>query len=54
VTADGLTIEVDGVVFFKVHDALSTVFGVTDYIDAVSTLAQTKLREVNTFFNWYS
>ena len=46
ITVEGLTISVDGVVYYKIIDPVRSVFGVTDFIRSVSLLAQTKLREV--------
>jgi regulator of protease activity HflC (stomatin/prohibitin superfamily) len=44
ITKDNVSVNVDGVVFFKVMDAVKASYGINDYIAAVTQLAQTALR----------
>ncbi|MER6014561.1 slipin family protein [Streptomyces bluensis] len=46
ITRDNVTVRVDAVVYFKVHDAVSAVINVEDYRFAVSQMAQTSLRSI--------
>jgi regulator of protease activity HflC (stomatin/prohibitin superfamily) len=46
ITRDNVTVRVDAVVYFKVHDAVSATINVEDYRFAVSQMAQTSLRSI--------
>ncbi|MEV6592634.1 slipin family protein [Streptomyces acidicola] len=46
ITRDNVTVRVDAVVYFRVHDAVSAVINVEDYRFAVSQMAQTSLRSI--------
>eukprot|EP00511_Aplanochytrium_stocchinoi_P000638 CAMPEP_0204824506 /NCGR_PEP_ID=MMETSP1346-20131115/2511_1 /ASSEMBLY_ACC=CAM_ASM_000771 /TAXON_ID=215587 /ORGANISM="Aplanochytrium stocchinoi, Strain GSBS06" /LENGTH=297 /DNA_ID=CAMNT_0051951679 /DNA_START=227 /DNA_END=1120 /DNA_ORIENTATION=+ len=46
ITAEGLSIYVDGVVYYHVANAEKAVLGIKDFTSATRMLAQTKLREV--------
>ncbi len=45
-TRDTSPVDVDAIVFWKVHDPLHAVTALTDYAGAVSLVSQTSLREV--------
>ena len=45
-TRDTSPVDVDAIVFWKVHDALLAITALRDYATAVSLVAQTSLREV--------
>ncbi len=44
ITKDNVSVHVDGVLFFRVMDAVKASYGISDYIAAVTQLAQTTLR----------
>ena len=44
ITRDNVQVQVDGVLYLKVMNAERTSYGITDYIFAISQLAQTTLR----------
>jgi regulator of protease activity HflC (stomatin/prohibitin superfamily) len=46
ITKDNVQVGVDGVLYFKVLDPTNASYGVTDYIFAVTQLAQTTLRSL--------
>ncbi len=46
ITRDNVTIGVDAVVYFRVHDPVRAVINVQDYLRATSQVAQTSLRSV--------
>jgi len=46
ITKDNVQVGVDGVLYFKVLDPANASYGVTDYIFAVTQLAQTTLRSL--------
>ena len=46
ITKDNVTVRVNAVVYFRVHDAQKAFIEVSDYYGAVSQLAQTTLRNV--------
>lgn len=46
ITKDNVQVGVDGVLYFKVLDPTNASYGITDYIFAISQLAQTTLRSL--------
>src|SRR5687767_3132939 len=46
ITRDNVTVRVDAVVYFKVHDPAKAIINVEDYRFAVSQVAQTSLRSI--------
>lgn len=46
ITKDNTQLEVDGILYFQVTDAMRASYGSSDYIVAISQLAQTTLRSV--------
>ncbi len=44
ITKDNVSVHVDGVLFFRVMDAVKASYGISDFIAAVTQLAQTTLR----------
>lgn len=46
ITRDNVTIGVDAVVYFRVHDPVRSVINVQNYLQATSQVAQTSLRSV--------
>jgi len=46
ITRDNVTIGVDAVVYFRVHDPVRSVINVDDYLRATSQVAQTSMRSV--------
>lgn len=46
ITKDNTQLEVDGILYFQVTDAMRASYGSSDYIAAISQLAQTTLRSV--------
>ncbi|MCM2282964.1 MAG: SPFH/Band 7/PHB domain protein [Bdellovibrionaceae bacterium] len=44
ITRDNVSVNVDGVLFFRVVDPIKASYGTTDYIQAIIQLAQTTLR----------
>lgn len=45
-TKDNVPVDVDGVLFWKVEDAQKAAINVQDYVQAVSSVAQTTLRDI--------
>ncbi|HEX4879201.1 MAG TPA: stomatin-like protein [Limnobacter sp.] len=46
ITRDNTQLQVDGILYFQVTDAMKASYGSSDYISAVTQLAQTTLRSV--------
>ena len=46
ITRDNVTVRVDAVVYFRVHDPIDAMVNVQDYMYAVSQVAQTSLRSI--------
>lgn len=46
ITRDNVTVRVDAVVYFRVHDPVQAIVNVEDYTFAVSQVAQTSLRSI--------
>jgi regulator of protease activity HflC (stomatin/prohibitin superfamily) len=46
ITKDNISIRVNAVVYFKVTDARAAIIEVTDYLYAISQLAQTTMRDI--------
>ncbi|HEU4543350.1 MAG TPA: slipin family protein [Jiangellaceae bacterium] len=46
ITRDNVTVRVDAVVYFRVHDPIDATINVQDYTFAVSQVAQTSLRSI--------
>lgn len=46
ITRDNVTVRVDAVVYFRVHDPVQAIVNVQDYTFAVSQVAQTSLRSI--------
>ena len=46
ITRDNVTLKVNGVVYFRVHDPAKSVIGVENYLAATAQIAQTTLRSV--------
>ena len=46
ITRDNVTVRVDAVVYFRVHDPITAIVGVQDYLFAVEQVAQTSLRSI--------
>lgn len=44
ITKDNVSVNIDGVLFFRVVDAAKATYGINDYIQAIVQLAQTTLR----------
>jgi regulator of protease activity HflC (stomatin/prohibitin superfamily) len=44
ITADNISVEIDGVIYMQVSDSRAASYGIEDYIFATSQLAQTTLR----------
>jgi regulator of protease activity HflC (stomatin/prohibitin superfamily) len=44
ITADNISVEIDGVIYMQVSDSRAASYGIEDYIYATSQLAQTTLR----------
>lgn len=44
ITADNVSLELDGILYFKVHDPYKASYGVEDFKFAISQLAQTTMR----------
>ncbi|PJE64320.1 MAG: hypothetical protein COU90_02615 [Candidatus Ryanbacteria bacterium CG10_big_fil_rev_8_21_14_0_10_43_42] len=46
ITKDNISIRVNAVVYFKVHDARAAIIEITNYMFAISQLAQTTMRDI--------
>lgn len=46
ITKDNLNLDIDGVVYYKVHDPLKALYNVNHYGWAIASLAQTTLRSI--------
>jgi regulator of protease activity HflC (stomatin/prohibitin superfamily) len=46
ITRDNVTVRVDAVVYFRVHDPVTAIVGVQNYLFAVEQVAQTSLRSI--------
>ncbi|MDA0375732.1 MAG: SPFH/Band 7/PHB domain protein [bacterium] len=46
ITKDNLNLEIDAVVYFKVHDVSKAIYNVDDYAQSIPSLAQTTLRAI--------
>ena len=46
ITKDNTQLQVDGILYFQVTDAMRASYGSSDYISAITQLAQTTLRSI--------
>lgn len=46
ITRDNVTLKVNGVVYFRVHDAAKAIISVADYLHATAQISQTTLRSI--------
>lgn len=52
ITADNVTVTIDGVIYLQVVDAMKSAYGIEGYVDGAIQLAQTSLRSASAACLW--
>ena len=52
ITRDNTQLQVDGILYFQVTDPMRASYGSSNYIMAISQLAQTTLRSISAGWSW--